>query len=136
MVDPWCVGYFTPQDAASNGRLAMPILWLRDSKGDDNGYSRAVVNVEALVEMYEMKVLWVKDRGFSPIPPADPLRHWTSEQLKVPMRDDIKPLIISQPEGPSFTVVGNKVYWQGWQFRVGFTPTEGLVLTTVAIEDQ
>lgn len=39
-------------------------------------------------------------------------------------------------QGPSFTVVGNKVYWQGWQFRVGFTPTEGLVLTTVAIEDQ
>ena len=51
------------------------------------------------------------------------------------MRSDLKPLAISQPEGPSFTVDGALVRWQKWQFRVGFTPREGLVLHTVGWED-
>ena len=43
-----------------------------------------------------------------------------------PMRDDLKPLEITQPEGPSFTVDGNHVEWQRWSLRVGFDPYEGL----------
>ena len=37
------------------------------------------------------------------------------------MRQDLKPIEILQPEGPSFTVAGNQVEWQKWKFRVGFT---------------
>ena len=33
-----------------------------------------------------------------------------------------------QPDGPSYTVDGWRVSWQGWTFRVGFTHREGLVL--------
>ena len=50
--------------------------------------------------------------------------------------NDLKPLEISQPEGPSFTVDGYEVRWQKWRFRVGFTSREGLVLHQVAYEDQ
>jgi primary-amine oxidase len=52
-----------------------------------------------------------------------------------PLRSDLNPLQISQPEGPSFTVDGALVRWQKWWFRVGFTPREGLVLHTVGWED-
>lgn len=41
---------------------------------------------------------------------------------------DVKPLIISQPEGPSFTVDGSKVRWQGWEFRVAYTAREGFAV--------
>ena len=51
------------------------------------------------------------------------------------MRDDIKPLTIAQPEGPSFAVDGHEVRWQKWKFRIGFTPREGLVLHTVSYHD-
>ena len=41
---------------------------------------------------------------------------------------DIKPLEITQPEGPSFQVDGNQVRWQNWSFVIGFNAREGLTL--------
>jgi primary-amine oxidase len=40
----------------------------------------------------------------------------------------IKPLLISQPEGPSFSIEGSKVKWQGWEFRVASTQREGFAI--------
>ncbi len=34
-----------------------------------------------------------------------------------PLRNDMKPLRIIQPEGRSFTVKGQEVRWQKWRFR-------------------
>ena len=51
------------------------------------------------------------------------------------MRDGLKPISITQPEGPSFTVDGNRVEWQNWAFRIGFDPYEGLVLHQIAYDD-
>ncbi|RLV95770.1 hypothetical protein JA1_000824 [Spathaspora sp. JA1] len=45
---------------------------------------------------------------------------------------DVKPLLISQPEGPSFKVTdNNKVTWQGWEFRVSTTSREGFAVYDV-----
>ncbi|CAK9438284.1 uncharacterized protein LODBEIA_P25110 [Lodderomyces beijingensis] len=44
---------------------------------------------------------------------------------------DVKPLLISQPEGPSFSVRGSKVKWQGWEFRVAPTAREGFAIYDV-----
>ncbi len=52
------------------------------------------------------------------------------------MRTDLKPVEITQSEGPSFTVRGHEVTWQKWHLRIGFTPREGLVLHTIGYEDQ
>ena len=52
-----------------------------------------------------------------------------------PLRTDLKPLEITQPEGPSFEVEGNLVRWQKWTMRVGMDPFEGLVLWRVGYED-
>lgn len=41
---------------------------------------------------------------------------------------DVKPLIVSQPEGPSFSVEGSKIKWQGWEFRVASTAREGFAI--------
>lgn len=41
---------------------------------------------------------------------------------------DVKPLLISQPEGPSFTYKDGLVQWQGWQFRVSNSAREGFVV--------
>nr|MBA3416443.1 primary-amine oxidase [Chloroflexia bacterium] len=53
-----------------------------------------------------------------------------------PVRDDLKPIAITQSEGPSFTVDGMLVRWQKWRLRVGFTPREGLVLHTVGWDEE
>jgi hypothetical protein len=40
--------------------------------------------------------------------------------LRGPERTTLRPIEITQPEGPSFTVVGSLVRWQDWSLRVGF----------------
>ena len=50
------------------------------------------------------------------------------ELMSHPLRTDLKPYNVVQPEGPSFTVNGSQVAWQKWSFRLGFTPREGVVL--------
>ena len=52
-----------------------------------------------------------------------------------PLRDDLKPLEVHQPEGVSFTVDGHEVSWQRWRFVVGFSPREGLVLHNIRYVD-
>lgn len=53
---------------------------------------------------------------------------YAHDLLKEPLRQDLKPYIVQQPEGPSFSVQGNAVSWQKWNFRVGFNNREGLVI--------
>ena len=65
---------------------------------------------------------------------------WIFEDGNVPSftqyRDDVKPIEITQPEGPSFTVDGHHVQWQKWDLRIGFTPREGLVLHQIGYDDR
>ena len=52
-----------------------------------------------------------------------------------PVRTSLRPLAITQPDGPSFRVDGYAVEWEGWSFRVGFDAREGLVLHQVGYAD-
>lgn len=51
------------------------------------------------------------------------------------LRKPTKPLITTQPDGPSFDVNGNEVTWEGWRFRYRIDPRDGLVLHTVSYND-
>lgn len=46
----------------------------------------------------------------------------------------VKPLLISQPEGPSYTIDGELVQWQGWRFRVATNLREGLAIYDVSFK--
>lgn len=81
--------------------------------------------------------VWMfKDREIVPIPPPDKWSEYASLPPGVKERTDIKPLFITQPEGPSFTVDGWRVNWQRYQFRIGFTSREGVVLHQVGYKDE
>jgi primary-amine oxidase len=55
-----------------------------------------------------------------------------SELQKGGLRTDIKPLLVLQPEGPSFTVEDEtRISWQKWTFRVGFNWREGMTIHDV-----
>ena len=74
----------------------------------------------------------VIDHGVTALPP-NPASYYAEHQPS--MREDLKPISITQPEGVSFTVNGNLVDWQKWQFRIGFDPYEGLVLHQITYDD-
>ncbi|KAJ1413204.1 Copper amine oxidase, catalytic domain [Sesbania bispinosa] len=137
MVDTWCVGNYSEADDPSR-RLAKPLIFCR-AESDcpmENGYARPVEGIYVLVDMQNMVVIEFEDRKLVPLPPVDPLRNYTPGETRGGSdRSDVKPLQIIQPEGPSFRVNGSYVEWQKWNFRVGFTPREGLVIYSVAYVD-
>ena len=68
--------------------------------------------------------------------PEKPMAHCRPNEyvpeLQESLRTDLKPLHVSQPDGPSFNVVDeNCIQWQKWRFRVGFSFREGLTLSDI-----
>ncbi|KAH7161295.1 copper amine oxidase [Dactylonectria macrodidyma] len=62
---------------------------------------------------------------------------YAPELIEGPVRTDLKPLDVVQPEGASFTVhPDGLVEWQKWRFRLGFTPREGAVLHDVCYDNR
>ena len=112
-------------------RILKGIVYLRDEP-DDNAYGRPVEGLVAVVDLVENRVLEVLDEP-SP-PPAPTALRFDHEHGGQPRRD-LKPLDITQPDGPSFTLDGRLLKWQKWQLRVSLHPREGLVLHQIAYED-
>jgi primary-amine oxidase len=131
MVDSWPAGYYGTDDDASR-RLSRPLIFVKFGP-DDNGYAHPVEGLHIVVDLTRMEVVVFEDHGLVPIPQE--AGNYTPEAVEQ-LRSDLKPLEITQPDGPSFEVNGYHVHWQKWQFRLGFTPREGLVLYTIGYEDQ
>jgi primary-amine oxidase len=129
-IDPWPAGTFGLAHE-TNRRITRCLAYLRESP-DDNGYARPLEGLLAFVDLGRGEVLEVVDLGVVPIPPESGSYYLEDNG---PARTDLKPLEITQPQGPSFTVDGNLVRWQKWSLRVGMDPLEGLVIHTVGYED-
>lgn len=129
MVDAWSAGHYGNEPAADMGkRLVRTLCWNRTGP-HDNGYARPIEGVVAVIDLNKKEVVRVEDYGVVPVPTR--AGNWTRDAVARP-RDDLKPLDVAQPDGPSFAIRGQQVDWQKWTFRVGFTPREGLVLHQVA----
>lgn len=132
-IDAWPAGNFGHPD--ENGRLARCVAFLRPNPGDSE-WAHPVDGLIALVDLTRLELLRIDDHGVVPIP-AEPGNFDVEAAVELTggLRDDIRPLEITQPDGPSFEVDGRVVRWQNWELHVGFTPREGLVLNQVAYRD-
>lgn len=129
-IDPWPAGSFGVEHEDGR-RISRCISYLRHSK-EDNGYAHPIEGVVAFFDQGSGEVLEVVDYGETPVPQE--CHSYLPDDVG-PMRTDLKPLEIVQPDGPSFTVEGNAVQWQKWALRVGFDPYEGLVLHDITYRD-
>jgi primary-amine oxidase len=129
-VDPWPAGRFgLPEEQGR--RLGRAISYLRDEP-EDNQHARPIEGVIALVDLGRREVLDVVDHGVVPVPVGR--GRYRAADTK-PWRDDLRPIEISQPAGPSFTIEGNVVRWQRWSMRVSLEPHEGLVFHEIGYDD-
>jgi primary-amine oxidase len=96
--------------------------------GLPNAYDRPIEGVIATVDMNRMLVVDVTDTGIRPVD-----THTTGSSSSP--RTDLKPLVVTQPDGPSFRISGNDVSWLGWHFKIGFSAREGLVLNRIGYDD-
>jgi primary-amine oxidase len=140
MLDPWASSYTGPQDHPDARRICRPLTWVRSEPGD-HGYARPVEGLITVVDLDAMEVVEVNDHGIVPLPPKagnyEPELMLRSDNAPAfeQLRDDVKPIEITQPQGASFTVDGHAVSWQKWRLRIGFNAREGLILHDVAYED-
>ncbi|MEB3103925.1 primary-amine oxidase [Paenibacillaceae bacterium T2] len=130
MVDPWSSGHFGSEEESTR-RLSRTLSWVRSDPGD-NGYAHPIEGVIAVVDLNRMEVIRVEDYGAAPYAFKD--YNYTAHRVE-PLRSDLKPLSITQPEGPSFTINGHQLSWQKWKFRFSFNAREGLVLHTISYND-
>jgi primary-amine oxidase len=131
MVDIWSAGYYGNADEKGM-RLARPLCFVR-SDPTDNGYARPIEGIRPVVDLNTMKVIRVEEYGQWPLPPQ--AGNYAANRVS-DKRTDIKPLHITQPDGASFTVDGNKIHWQNWSFVVGFNAREGLTLHHIRYRDK
>lgn len=129
-VELWPFGDFAPE-GERHLRLAWTPVWIRHHP-DDNPYAHPVRGLHAVIDLQTMNVIRIEDHGEAPIPQAP--GNYLADVVG-PMRDDLRPLEITQPEGPSFEIDGWQVRWQKWRLRVGFNQREGLVLHEIGYED-
>ncbi|KAH6989510.1 copper amine oxidase [Ilyonectria sp. MPI-CAGE-AT-0026] len=71
------------------------------------------------------------DAETQPWDPVEPVEYSANIMGEDAFRKDVKPLQITQPEGPSFNIFGRRVEWQKWSFQLGWTLREGPVLHDV-----
>jgi primary-amine oxidase len=130
-VDPVPAATYAAAEGDSR-RLCAALAWMRATPGG-NSYGRPIEGIVGLVDLHKGEVVHVVDNGVVPVPnePGEYRAAYVG-----PLRDDLKPLEIVQPEGTSFAVEGNEVRWQRWSFRVGFSAREGLVLHDVYYDDR
>ena len=130
MIDPWPISNFGNKEEEGK-RLAIGRCWVRREDGD-NGYARPIEGLSPILDLNKNKIVEIQDFGVVPIPPEDGNY---AARYQSTFRTDLKPIEITQPEGPSFQVNGTEVCWQKWRLRVGYTKREGLVLHTIGYED-
>ncbi|MEC5200786.1 Cu2+-containing amine oxidase, partial [Arthrobacter sp. PL16] len=128
--EPWSVGYFG--EDVNGPRLMRALVFVRDEP-DDSPYAHPIENFIVFYDLSAGVVVKVEDAEVIPVPRA---RGNYLPKYVGPARTDLKPISITQPEGPSFKVTGNHVQWANWTFRVGFTPREGLVLHQLRYQDK
>ena len=138
MIDPWSTPNVEPGVGPDDGRFVSPLTWVRDDP-DDNGYAHPVDGVVTRVDLDTMTVVAVEDYGVLPLPKMK--ANYSTAKITDPEnipyfpegpRQDVKPLDITQHEGPSFQLDGYHLTWQKWDLRIGFTAREGLVLHRIS----
>ncbi|KAJ5888616.1 Copper amine oxidase N2-terminal [Penicillium taxi] len=138
-VDPWIYGTDDPKETRRLVQCYMYIVATDHAQSNQyslpckfspvfDGIARDLVRVDYLPGGIDSQT--IETQPWKPVAAVQ----YAHDLLDVPLRTDLKPYIVQQPEGASFSVTGNAVSWQKWRFRVGFNNREGLVLHNITYD--
>jgi primary-amine oxidase len=125
---PLSAGSYFPDEF---GHRVVRVLGFHQADPTDLPWAHPVDGVVAFVDITRGVALDVQDHFDLPVPAE---RADLDQATHPHAVRDLKPIEITQPEGPSFTVEDDVVRWAGWEFRVGFDAREGLVLNQLSID--
>lgn len=141
-IDPWPYG--GPDPGEKFTRYTQGLCFARDASNNnpDSNHYGYPIPIIPVMDTFTGEVIRVdklatggKEDGLAyGTHSAEVLKHcgaaeYVPELLDIPLRTDLKPLNVIQPDGPSFKVSDESlIEWQKWRFRVGFNPREGATL--------
>ena len=136
-MDTWTYGGAVIPEEYRGRRLGWSDTWVRNSEGS-NPYANPVAGLHCVIDVNTMELLRIEDTGGFEQPEV--MGEYVPRHIPQRVRDTfrrppLKPLEITQPDGPSFTLEGNKLTWQNWSLRVGFNYREGMTLHTITYND-
>jgi primary-amine oxidase len=131
-MDIWSVGNYGAEEEQQQ-RIVRTAIHVRTNPDDphENSYAHPVEGLHVVFDLNKSEVIRVEDYGVVPVPTRQG-DYVAQEQSP----RSLKPLEITQPNGPSFQVNGHHVTWDNWSLRLGFSPREGLILYDVNFMDQ
>ena len=137
-VDPTSVVY-APLSAGNygypdeDGRRLLRVLAFRQDHPQDSCWAHPIDGLCAYVDTIARQVhKIVDDRVFAV--PEEP-GNFTDPAVAGPPLEGLKPISITQPEGPSFRIDDDRLTWANWSLQVTFDMREGLVLRRLAYRD-
>ncbi|RMZ83078.1 hypothetical protein DV738_g1415, partial [Chaetothyriales sp. CBS 135597] len=149
VIEPWPYGGMSEAD--ENRRYFQGLIFAQDTRSgnpDSNFYSfplplipvmdaekREIISIWRLATGGKGDALDGKTHSKRVIDHCQP-SEYVPELLPNGTRKTLKELSVVQPDGPSFTVDGHLVEWQGWRFRVGFNPREGATVHDIYFNDR
>ncbi|TKG71785.1 primary-amine oxidase [Prauserella endophytica] len=96
-------------------------------------WAHPVDGLVAYVDLIARKVVEIVDTGAVPIPEES--GDYDDPAVAGPPRTTQRPIEITQPEGPSFTLEDGVLRWENWSVRLGYDMREGLVLHQLGFTD-
>ncbi|MGG7462902.1 primary-amine oxidase [Plantibacter sp. YIM 135347] len=121
-----------PIEGESGARMAR-ILGHHQPTPNSLPWAHPVDGLVAYVDLGGRRVTQVIDTGVVPIPEESGDYHVPG--TFGPERTTQRPIVIEQPEGPSFSLDGDVLTWEKWQLRLGYDMREGLLLHQLGFED-
>ncbi|MDF2573243.1 MAG: tyramine oxidase [Agromyces sp.] len=115
------------------GRRVIRVLAFMQQFEQDHCWAHPVDGLCAYVDMIEGRMFKLVDEQVFDIPAEG--GNFDDPEVQGAPLDTLKPITITQPEGPSFTVEGDEVSWANWRFSIAFDAREGLVLRRIRYVD-
>ncbi|MGH8962037.1 MAG: primary-amine oxidase [Jatrophihabitantaceae bacterium] len=115
----------------AGGRRLIRALGFHQESKQDHPWAHPVDGLVAQVDLTRREVHEVRDHRVHPVP-QEPGNFGTADVGR--LRTSLRPISITQPQGPSFTVEGGELSWQGWTLRLRFDAREGLTMHQIAID--
>jgi primary-amine oxidase len=126
---PITAGVFGEPDA--DLRRMVRVLAFVQAREHDLAWAHPVDGIAAYVDLIEKRVFKIIDEFELPVPAES--GDYDDPAVRGPERTTLRPIEITQPEGPSFTLDGHCLRWQDWSMRIGFDAREGLTLHQISL---
>ncbi len=126
---PLTVGYFDGKDGLKQDDRLLKVVSNLDV-GDGNYWAHPIENLVAVVDLQKKQIVKIEDGPVVPVPMNQ--RPFDGRDRTAPQ---VKPLQIIEPEGKNYTITGDTIHWNNWDFHLRLDSRVGPILSTVTWND-